>query len=100
MKELVKIECYIEEYEKQSGCLSARIRDKKTNKKIILSGKNVNKDHFLRFLSQAKSNQDIMPTIYERNGKDIIAISGYIISVNEESIEVCIDIESGGYLFE
>ena len=38
MKELVKIDCYIEEYKNQSNCLSARLRDKKTNKKIILSG--------------------------------------------------------------
>ncbi|MCI7157343.1 MAG: hypothetical protein MSC52_07185 [Solobacterium sp.] len=50
MKELVKIDCYIEEYKNQSNCLSARLRDKKTNKKIILSGKNVNKEHLLKFL--------------------------------------------------
>lgn len=100
MKELVKIDCYIEEYKNQSNCLSARLRDKKTNKKIILSGKNVNKEHLLKFLSQAKINQDIMPTIYERNGTDKIAVRGYIVSVKEKSIEVCIDVESGGYLFE
>ncbi len=100
MKELVKIDCYIEEYKNQSNCFSARLRDKKTNKKIILSGKNVNKEHLLKFLSQAKINQDIMPTIYERNGTDKIAVRGYIVSVKEESIEVCIDVESGGYLFE
>lgn len=100
MKELVKIDCYIEEYKNQSNCLSTRLRDKKTNKKIILSGKNVNKEHLLKFLSQAKINQDIMPTIYERNGTDKIAVRGYIVSVKEESIEVCIDVESGGYLFE
>ncbi len=41
-----------------------------------------------------------MPTIYERNGTDKIAVRGYIVSVKEESIEVCIDVESGGYLFE
>lgn len=100
MKELVKIDCYIEEYKNQSNCLSTRLRDKKTNKKIILSGKNVNKEQLLKFLSQAKINQDIMPTIYERNGTDKIAVRGYIVSVKEESIEVCIDVESGGYLFE
>lgn len=99
MKKLIKIDCYIEEYKNQKNILSARLRDKRTNKKIILIGKNLNKKHLLQFLSQAKLNQDIMPTIYEQNGEDKIVVRGYIVSSTEESIEVCIDIENGGYLF-
>lgn len=74
MQKLIKLECYIEEYR---------------NQKILL----------LRFLSQAKLNQDIMPTIYEQNGKDKIIVCGYIVSSTKESIKICIDIENGGYLF-
>lgn len=99
MKKLIKIDCYIEEYKNQKNILSARLRDKRTNKKIILIGKNLNKNHLLQFLSQAKLNQDIMPTIYEQNGEDKIVVRGYIVSSTDESIEVCIDIENGGYLF-
>ena len=65
MHEQIKLECYIEEYRNQKNFLSARLRDKKTNKKVVLVGENLDKNHLLRFLSQAKLNQDIMPTIYE-----------------------------------
>ena len=60
----------------------------------------MNKRHFLRFLSQARLQQDIMPTIFERDGKDIIAIRGFIVKTDKENIEVCTDIASGGYSFE
>lgn len=100
MKKSVKIDCYIEEYKNPSGQLCARIRDKKTNKIVSLSGANVDKRHFLIFLSQAKMQQGIMPTIYDRDGSDIIAIRGYIASETENEIIVCIDTNDGGYLFE
>ena len=64
MKELVKISCYIEEYSNQNGKLCARLRDKASNKKVVLMGHNTDKNHLLRFLTQAKIHQDIMPTIY------------------------------------
>ena len=60
MQKLIKLECYIEEYRNQKNLLSARLRDKKTNKRIVLVGKNLDKNHLLRFLSQAKLNQDIL----------------------------------------
>ena len=44
--------------------------------------------------------QSIMPTIYERDGSDIIAIRGYIESETDVEINVCIDTIGGGYLFE
>lgn len=100
MKELTKIECYIEEYKNQSGSMCVRLRDKHTNKKVVLTGKNADKEHLLRFLSQAKINNSLMPTVYDRNGSDIVAVRGYVISDTEDEIEVCIDIENGGYLFE
>lgn len=100
MNQSVKISCYIEEYKNPSGQICARIRDKKTNKRVVLSGTNIDKRHFLMFLSQAKNQQSIMPTIYDRNGSDIIAIRGYIVSETDKEIIVCIDINGGGYLFE
>ena len=43
MKELVKISCYIEEYSNQNGKLCARLRDKTSNKKVVLMGHNTDK---------------------------------------------------------
>lgn len=100
MKSIVKIACYIEEYKNQSGDICARLRDKESDKRVILTGINVSKDHLLRFLSQAKINNKIMPTVYNRNGSDVVAVRGYIISDTADEIEICIDIENGGYLFE
>lgn len=95
-----KINCYIEEYNNEKGNLCARLREKETNKKVTMIGVNVDKKHLMKFLSQAKINQSIMPTIYEREGKDIIAVRGIIQSQNEDEIIINIDVETGGYLFE
>lgn len=100
MKNSVKIACYVEEYKNPSGQLCARIRDKKTNKIVSLSGVSLDKRHFLLFLSQAKVHKDIMPTIYNRDGSDIIAIRGYIEFETNNEIIICIDTNDGGYLFE
>ena len=97
MKSIVKLECYIEEYD---NGLCARLRDKKSNKKVCLIGKNANKSHLLRFLSQAKINQYVMPTIYDKNGFDIVAVRGYVCSEDNNEIIINIDTETGGYLFE
>lgn len=63
-------------------------------------GVNVDKTHLIKFLSQAKLNQSIMHTTYEREGNDIIAVIGIIQSQNKDEIIINIDVESGGYLFE
>lgn len=100
VKDLVKINCYIQEYLNQAGDICARLRDKETDRIIILSGMNVDKDHLLMFLSQARVHRDMMPTVFDRDGSDIVAVRGYIVSDTSEEIEVCIDIETGGYLFK
>ena len=100
MKELVKISCYIEEYSNQDGKLCARLRDKASNKKVVITGCDTDKNHLLWFLTQAKMHQDIMPTIYDKDGEDIVAGRGYIVSDAPEEKVVNIDIETGGYLFE
>ena len=66
MKELVKISCYIEEYSNQNGKLCARLRDKASNKKVVLMGHNTDKNHLLRFLTQAKIAKPAEPV----NGQD------------------------------
>ena len=38
--------------------------------------------------------------IYDKDGKDIVAVRGYIVSDAPDEIVVNIDIEMGGYLFE
>ena len=92
--------CYIEEYESEKG-LAARLRDKKTNKKIkILSTSLEEKAHLLRFLSAAKLYKDIMPTVFNRDGKDVVAVYGVKRKENKTTILVDIYRDGGGYLFE
>lgn len=95
---MTKWECYIEEYMSSNG-LSARLREKDTNKKIeILIKSSEEKMHFLRFLSAAKTNKEDMPTVFDRDGEDIIAVYG--IKKREDSETILVDISKGGYQFE
>lgn len=96
----MKYSCYVEEYKNEQGRICARLRDKESNKKISLIGNNFDKNHLLRFLSQAKMNQEIMPSIFERNGDDVIAVRGDLVMQNEAEIVVNINVEFGGYMFE
>lgn len=100
MNEIVRIKCYIEEYIDQNGNICARLRDKETNKKVIVVSEKLIKNHLLIFLSQARINKEIMPTIYDRNGSDIVVVRGCFMSDTSDEIEICIDVKNGGYLFE
>lgn len=95
-----KFDCYIEEYTNDAGIPCARLREKESNRKIVLDGDVFVKNHFLRFLSQAKLNINIMPTIYDRYGTDIVAVRGIKHTENAETIEVNLDAIGAGYLFE
>ncbi len=95
-----KISCYIEEYRNDKGMLCARLRDKESNRRIVILGGATIKNHFLRFLSMAKTYIDIMPTVYDREGTDIVAVRGAIKNEDSESIEVDIAVLGAGYLFE
>lgn len=97
---MTRWECYIEEYESENG-LAARIRDKKTNKKIVILVTSLEeKVYFLRFLSDAKLNKAMMPTVFDRDGKDVIAVYGTKQKENKNTIFVDTDKDGGGYLFE
>lgn len=97
---MTRWECYIEEYESENG-LAARIRDKKTNKKISIQVTSLEgKVHFLQFLGAAKLNKDKMPTVFDRDGEDIIAVYGVKQKENKSTIFVDTDKDGGGYLFE
>ena len=98
--ELDKLECYIEEYLNENGQLCARIRDKQTGKRVEMIGDFYVKAHFLRFLSQAKLNINIMPTVFEPDGVDIVAVRG--IKRNEDDTSIVIELTGlgAGYLFE
>lgn len=101
---MTRWECYIEEYESENG-LAARLRDKKTNKKIKILSTSLfsyleEKAHLLRFLSAAKLYKDIMPTVFNRDGKDVVAVYGVKRKENKTTILVDIYRDGGGYLFE
>ena len=97
---MVKLNCYIEEYQNENGTLCARLRDKTSNKRIVISGDTCTKVHLLRFLSAAKSHTDIMPTVYDRDGTDSVAVRGALQDEGPEVITVSLDIPGAGYLFE
>ena len=97
---MIRYECYIEEYF-SAGRLSARIREKKSNKRISIEIRTLaEQQHFLQFLSQAKINKNIMPTVFERNGTDIVAVYGIPTNETEDTIFIDIRKSGGGYLFE
>lgn len=94
-----KWECYIEEFNTENG-INARIRDKKTNKKVSLQIKSLKeKNEFLRFLSSAKENKEVMPTVFDRNGYDVVIVLG----VKQKETVDCIFVDAyengGGYMF-
>lgn len=72
------VECYIEEYANDQGRLSARIRQKKTGKKVDLGFVGVeSRNHFLRFLSAAMQNADHIPGVFLKDDDaDCIKVSG------------------------
>lgn len=81
--------------------LGARLRDKRTNKKVSIQIQSAqDKMHFLRFLSAAKQNQAVMPGVFSCNGEDVIAVYGTKQKEDEDTIFVDTDINGGGYLYE
>lgn len=95
-----KYECYIEEYINDNGQLCARLREKKSNKKIFMDGDYFVWRHLLRFLSQAKKNLSIMPTVYNRDGTDIVAVRGIKMSEDADSINISLNALGAGYQYE
>ena len=95
-----KFDCYIEKYTNNAGKPCARLREKESNRKIILDGDVFVKKHFLRFLSQAELNINIMPTIFDRHGTDIVAVRGIKQAEDAETIEINLNAIGAGYLFE
>lgn len=95
-----KFDCYIEEYTNNENKLCARLREKKSNKKIIIDGNFYVWQHLLRFLASAKKNIELMPTVFDRDGTDIVAVRGFKRAENDEVIEISMDAIGAGYLFE
>ena len=95
-----KLACYIEEYRNDEGALCARLRDKESNKHVVVLGNDYIKQHMLQFMSAAKRHIDIMPTVYNREGTDIVAVRGLVIKEDNDVIEVNIAVPGAGYLFE
>ncbi len=97
---MVKLDCYIEEYQNNTGALCARLRDKASNKRIIIQGDEHQKAHLMRFLSSAKHHLEVMPTVFYRDGADSVAVRGLVKSEDADSIEISLDALGAGYLFQ
>ncbi len=97
---MIRWECYIEEYESKNG-LAAHLRDKKTNKKISIQATSLEaKMRLLQFLGGAKAYKDVMPTVFDRDGEDIVAVYGIKQKENKNTIFIDTDKDGGGYRFE
>jgi hypothetical protein len=69
--------CYIEEYKKEQGRLSARLREKGTGRKVDLGLTLDGKQHFLQFLNAARANKAVVPDVFSSDGKnDCVIVSG------------------------
>ena len=73
---------------------------KSSNKRIVILANDQIKMHFLRFLSAAKRYETIMPTVFEKNGTDMIVVTGLISCENQDCIEVSLEVPGAGYLFQ
>lgn len=53
-----------------------------------------------KMFSDAKLNKAMMPTVFDRDGKDVITVYGTKQKENKNTIFVDTDKDGGGYLFE
>ena len=97
---MVKLNCYIEEYQNEKGALCARLRDKASNKRVVILGDSYDKEHLIQFLSAAKKHMEIMPTVYDRDGTDSVAVRGVLHNEGLEIIEIGLEGPGAGYLFQ
>lgn len=97
----VKLDCYIQEYRSRPGSqLNARLVEKSTDKKVVIFTHDPGLKHqFLVFLSQAKINKPIMPTVFDKDGTDIVTVRGMCVDEDGKSISVNPHVETGGFLF-
>lgn len=92
--------CYVQEYQTGRG-LTTLLREKETNKKISIQTPSLeDKLHFLRFLSEAKANENAMPTIFDRAGDDMVVVCGVKQKEETRAIFVNTDVDGGGYWFK
>ena len=54
----------------------------------------------LQFLGGAKAYKDVMPTVFDRDGEDIVAVYGIKQKENKNTIFIDTDKDGGGYRFE
>jgi len=70
--------CYIDEYVNEQGRASARLREKRTGRKVDLGfADTAAQQHFLQFLSAAERHGDEMPEVFDKDGDaDCVVVSG------------------------
>lgn len=99
-KDRVKVLCYVTEQVDSQGNSTLLLKDKETDKTVILTGKQLRKDHFKQFMEMSKISYEVMPTIFDSAGTDVAIIIGYIEAESETELTVNIDIAGGGYFYD
>lgn len=94
----IDIICYVIEDE-SNGIKDVKMIDKRSSKVVSLSGSNLDLGHLSLFLNMTRFQHDVMPTIYEPDGSDIVVVHGRIKKETEEKLKVTIDVDGGGYNF-
>lgn len=92
--------CYIEEYKNEQGQLSARLREKRTGRKVDLGVTLDGKQQFLQFLSAAHGQKAVMPDLFSKDGdEDSIVVSGELDFDAPDEIRFIYN-ENLSYLFD
>lgn len=94
----MEVYCYVSEYLNDEGKTCARLKDKKTDKKVVMVTKKNDVSWKLIKLMQYASM--IAPELKDRFGSEAIKVVGDLVSDNKEIIEINIDVDGGGYWWD
>jgi len=70
MNSTAQAKCYIEEYTNERGLLGARLREKRSGRKVDLGIALDGKERFLRFLGAARMNSKQLPGIFDKTSDE------------------------------
>lgn len=96
----INIECYIQRTLLTVPGKEVYLAEKCSNKRIELTGVSSEmKEKLASLFALVEVNFPLMPTIYERFGKDSVIVRGRCVNECETTVTVDLDIPGGGVYF-